>query len=137
MFRPSGLNPVFRLYSGGSGYRTAMVKHTRDMFIAFLAIALTVPALPVLAAGDSAQMHFTESQRQAHPFSHYAQQRESRRPISASQAKSIAKSHLPGARFINVRRAGDTYIVRMQQKNGRILDVYIDARTGRVRNKPL
>ena len=72
----------------------------------------------------------TSSERR--PVSRYAQQRAQR--ISASQAKSIALNRVRGAKFINVQLVGDAYRVRLQQKNGRIVDVYVDARTGRVRN---
>ncbi|MEE9272472.1 MAG: PepSY domain-containing protein [Robiginitomaculum sp.] len=53
--------------------------------------------------------------------------------ISASQAKSIAMRHVSGAKFINIQMVGSgTYRVRLQ-KNGRIIDVYVDARTGAVK----
>ncbi len=57
----------------------------------------------------------------------YAQQRVARR-MSASQAKSIAMRRYPGARFINVQLRGNRYIVRLQLKNGKIVDVSVDAR---------
>lgn len=70
-----------------------------------------------------------------HQYAQQQSQQQSRRRISASQAKSIAMSRVRGARFINVQMVGgDTYRVRLQQKNGRIVDVYVDARTGRVKN---
>ena len=60
----------------------------------------------------------------------YAQRAE--RGISASQAKSIAMSYVSGARFVNIQMVDSvTYRVRLQ-KNDRIIDVYVDARTGAV-----
>jgi len=62
-------------------------------------------------------------------------QNQSQRKISASQAKSAAMSRYRGAKFINVQLVNQsTYRVRLQQKNGRIIDVYVDAYTGRVKN---
>ena len=63
----------------------------------------------------------------------YAQAKERR--ISASQAKSAALRHVRGASFVNVQLVNSsTYRVRVQEKNGKIIDVYVDARTGRVKN---
>jgi uncharacterized membrane protein YkoI len=62
-------------------------------------------------------------------------QRKDNRQISASQAKSAALRSRPGAKFVNIQMSGNgTYRVRLQEKNGRIVDVYVDARTGRVKN---
>ncbi|NNC37810.1 MAG: hypothetical protein EX271_00590 [Acidimicrobiales bacterium] len=62
-------------------------------------------------------------------------QRSGDRQISASQAKSAALRSRPGSKFVNIQMSGNgTYRVRLQQKNGRIVDVYVDARTGRVKN---
>ncbi|GEM_PF-1930282 len=57
------------------------------------------------------------------------------RRISPAQAKSAAMRRVRGAKFVNVQLVGhDTYRVRLQQKNGRIIDVYVDAYTGEVKN---
>lgn len=125
-----------------------MMKHIRHIAVAILlagasfantsAIAHTSPEsvpesakLPVFSLQSNLT---TTSNRQIHRGDRYAQQQSQRR-ISASQAKSIAMSRVRGARFINVQLVGGkTYRVRLQQKNGRIVDVYVDASTGRVRN---
>jgi uncharacterized membrane protein YkoI len=53
--------------------------------------------------------------------------------ISASQAKSIALRHVPGSEFLDIKLVGgNTYIVRVI-KDGRRIDVRIDATTGRVK----
>jgi len=57
-----------------------------------------------------------------------------RKRISASQAKSAAMRKVHGAKFVNVQLVNQgTYRVRLQQKNGRIVDVYVDAYSGRVK----
>ena len=61
-------------------------------------------------------------------------QRNGDRKISASQAKSAAQRSRPGSKFVNIQMSGNAYRVRLQEKNGRIVDVYVDARTGRVKN---
>lgn len=55
------------------------------------------------------------------------------RKISASEAKSIARKKVRGAEVIDISLNGETYKVRMQKKNGHVVDVYVDAATGRVR----
>lgn len=52
--------------------------------------------------------------------------------ISPSKAKSIAAKHVKGAKFVDISRSGGTYRVRMLRKDGRVIDVMIDAATGRV-----
>ena len=62
-------------------------------------------------------------------------QNQSQRKISASSAKAAAMSRYRDAKFINVQLVNQsTYRVRLQQKNGRIVDVLVDAYTGRVKN---
>lgn len=55
------------------------------------------------------------------------------RKISASEAKSIARKKVRGAEVIDISFDGHTYKVRMQKKNGHVVDVKVDAATGRVR----
>ncbi len=62
-----------------------------------------------------------------------AQQRWAQSRISASQAKSIARQHVPGASVVDIFLNGNTYRVRMLRRDGRVVDVFIDAATGRVR----
>jgi uncharacterized membrane protein YkoI len=54
--------------------------------------------------------------------------------ISPSKAKAIAAQRVPGAKFVDISRSGGQYRVRMLQKNGKVIDVLIDAATGRVLN---
>jgi len=53
--------------------------------------------------------------------------------ISASQAKKIARSRVRGGEVVDINLRGNTYRVRVIAKNGRVVDVFIDARTGRVK----
>lgn len=76
-----------------------------------------------------------QSARQRVRVQQYAQTRSAnQRSISPSRAKSIAMRYANGAKFINVQLVGpSTYRVRLQI-NARIIDVYVDAHTGQVRN---
>ena len=55
------------------------------------------------------------------------------RKISASEAKSIAKKRAGGGEVVDISRNGNTYRVRVIRKDGRVVDVLIDATTGRVK----
>ncbi len=60
-------------------------------------------------------------------------QLQSQRAISPAEAKSIARSRVKGGEVVDISRRGDTYRVRIIAKNGKVVDVYIDANTGRVK----
>ncbi len=115
-----------------------MMKRIRNMFLACGVVAMGLPAVPAMAsetpvkAGNfayavGADFNVTAQKRNFSNFSQYAQQ-QSRPSVSPSQAKSIALRRNPGARFIDVQLRGNQYRVRLQLKNGRIKDVYVDAR---------
>lgn len=53
--------------------------------------------------------------------------------ISAGQAKSIARKKHKDAKFVDISRKGDVYVVRLIKKDGRVVDVFVDAMTGRVK----
>lgn len=55
------------------------------------------------------------------------------RKISASEAKSIARRRAGGGEVVDISRNGNTYRVRVIRKDGRVVDVLIDATTGRVK----
>ena len=55
------------------------------------------------------------------------------RKISASEAKSIALRRAGGGEVVDIKRNGNTYRVRVIRKDGRVVDVLIDATTGRAR----
>jgi uncharacterized membrane protein YkoI len=53
--------------------------------------------------------------------------------ISPAKAKSIAMSRVRGGTYVDLRKVGNTYTVRVRNSNGRLLDIKIDATTGRVK----
>jgi uncharacterized membrane protein YkoI len=55
------------------------------------------------------------------------------RKISAADAKSIALKRVRGGEVVDISKNGNTYRVRVIAKDGRVVDVYIDANTGRVK----
>lgn len=79
--------------------------------------AATSPVNPVFAAPHSVS------------YIQYAQNM-----ISPSKAKAIAAQRVRGAKFVDISRSGSKYRVRMLRKDGRVVDVLIDATTGRVLN---
>jgi len=122
-----------------------MKQRIRHIIIGISATLLALPAGTAMAAPKSAKKvdsgayeivlprYDQRSERRNQNFERFAQKQDRR--ISASQAKSAAQGRYPGSKFVNVQMSGrDTYRVRLQQKNGRIVDVYVDARTGRVKN---
>lgn len=58
---------------------------------------------------------------------------EAQRSISPAEAKSIARKRVPGGQVVDIKRRGDTYSVRVIKKSGKVVDVLIDANTGRVK----
>ena len=53
--------------------------------------------------------------------------------ISPAQAKAIARKRVKGGEVVDIARNGATYRVRVIAKNGKVVDVFIDANTGRVK----
>lgn len=62
----------------------------------------------------------------------YAQAKTSAK-ISYAKAKSIALNRHPGSKYVGMQLNGNTYVVRVEVSNGRVIDVRVDAATGRVR----
>lgn len=58
---------------------------------------------------------------------------EAQRSITPAEAKSIARKKVPGGKVVDIKRRGDTYSVRVIKKSGQVVDVLIDANTGRVK----
>ena len=61
--------------------------------------------------------------------------KEAQRSISAAEAKSIARKQVPNGEVVDIKRRGDTYSVRVIKKSGKVVDVLIDANTGRVKKR--
>lgn len=83
---------------------------------------MAAPQLPVQKADLS-----SAAASQSSTYVKFAQNR-----ISASKAKSIALAQVRGGEYLDLRLVGNTYIVRIRSQ-GRIVDVRIDATTGRVK----
>ncbi len=119
-----------------------MMKRIRHITLGIVMAAATIPAGNALAtpAQDAHDMGYTmQNQLEWSQIDRRADRAETiyaqaQSKISASQAKSAAMRRVRGAKFINVQLVNQgTYRVRLQQKNGRIVDVYVDAYTGRVK----
>jgi len=59
--------------------------------------------------------------------------KEAQRSITPAEAKSIVQEKYPEGEVVDIKRRGDTYIVRVIKKSGKVVDVLIDANTGRVK----
>ena len=55
------------------------------------------------------------------------------REISAREAKAIALARVPGGEVVDIRRTSDAYRVRIIARDGRVVDIIVDAATGRIR----
>lgn len=100
----------------------------RRHIIALLALIGTASALPAHGAVVPVG-HVVTPPAANSSYVQYAQ-----KAISPSKAKSIAAQRVPGAKFVDISRSGGQYRVRMLRKDGRVVDVLIDAATGRVLN---
>ncbi len=90
----------------------------------FTAIAASILSLGVLSGGVST----AEAQSWGGRMSFTSQQ-----SISPAEAKAIARRQVPGGEVVDIKRRGDTYSVRVIKKGGKVVDVLIDANTGRVK----
>jgi len=93
----------------------------RHILSALLASVLAVTAVSATAVSAQAQSWGGRLDFQA------------QRSISPAEAKSIARKHVPGGQVVVIKRRGDTYSVRVIKKSGKVVDVLIDANTGRVK----
>jgi len=59
--------------------------------------------------------------------------KEAQRSITPAEAKSIVQEKYPDGEIVDIKRRGDTYSVRVIKKSGKVVDVLIDANTGRVK----
>lgn len=90
-------------------------------------LALSACVLTVTPSANAAILTAPERVEPA-DVTYYAQAQ-----ISPRQAKSIALSRVPGGEVVDIRRSGDTYRVRViDRQTGRVVTVVIDANTGRV-----
>ncbi|WP_416878669.1 PepSY domain-containing protein [Litorimonas sp.] len=92
------------------------------------ATAMAAPQAPAHKALQASQPYSQSVSADAPSYVLYAQNR-----ISASKAKSIALKRVDGGEYVDLRLVGNTYIVRVRAPGGRIIDIRIDATTGRVK----
>lgn len=94
-------------------------------------LALTLAALVSAAAGPAfaAPSWGAERETVRQTYVQYAQAR----GISPAEAKRIALSRTRGGEVVDIRRRGDVYVVRIIRRDGRRVDIKVDARTGRTR----
>jgi len=90
----------------------------RHIFSALLAGILSLSALSLNA--------------QAHAWNDIIVQ-QAQRSITPAEAKSTAQKKYPKGEVVDIKRRGDTYTVRVIRKSGKVVDVLIDANTGRVK----
>ena len=88
--------------------------------------SVDMAALPVTAPATSYVQYAQYSQNSQN-------QPAARANVSYAQAKSIARSQEPGSQVVDIVLKGQTYRVRLQTQDGRVVDVRVDAATGRVR----
>lgn len=85
--------------------------------------AMAAPTMPIKLAPQT-QAEIVTSPR----YMQYAENK-----ISASQAKSIARSRVPGGEVVDISLENNTYRVRVIARDGRLVDIFVDASTGRVK----
>jgi len=101
----------------------------RYIYISISALLLSLTAPLALADTYVSVPHYEVQHVQVDvEIIRYAQKK-----VSPSEAKNIARRKVRGADVIDISLKGGTYKVRMQKKNGRVVDVYVDAASGRVR----
>jgi uncharacterized membrane protein YkoI len=55
------------------------------------------------------------------------------RQITPQEARAIALSRVPGGEVVDIRRTSNAYRVRIIARNGQVIDIIVDATTGRIR----
>ncbi|MEL6687136.1 MAG: PepSY domain-containing protein [Pseudomonadota bacterium] len=98
---------------------TRMIMITAALFA--LLSAGTANAAPQWAKPDRAKPASTASW-------HFVQ-----RQITPQEARAIALSRVPGGEVVDIRRTSNAYRVRIIARNGQVIDIIVDATTGRIR----
>jgi len=99
---------------------------TRLTLISALLLAVFVSAPASAAIPPTA--HVEAAPVASTPFEQLVQ-----REISAREAKAIALGRVPGGEVVDIRRTSDAYRVRIIARDGRVIDIIVDAATGRIR----
>ncbi|MGB3457034.1 MAG: PepSY domain-containing protein [Litorimonas sp.] len=107
---------------------------TRTVFIcaALLALAFAGPAAaaPTLPTVDGSALVAPVPAASAQSRTGW---QEAQRQISPQQARAIALSRVPGGEVVDIRRTSGAYRVRIIARDGRVVDIVVDAVTGRIR----
>ena len=120
------MNLLFMNCSGSSAYPRVMIS-LRKYMIGVIALIGATAAVPAQAA--ISPFNPVPAATQIASYVQYAQNM-----ISPSRAKAIAAKRVRGAKFVDISRSGGKYRVRMLRRDGRVVDVFIDAYSGRVLN---
>jgi uncharacterized membrane protein YkoI len=95
----------------------------------FISAALLVALMSTPAAAAIPQWGPSDTASQPSSQSWQVVQRQ----ISAREAKAIALARVPGGEVVDIRRTSDAYRVRIIARDGRVVDIVVDAATGRIR----
>ena len=98
---------------------------TRSTFISGLILAALLSAPASAAIPQWGQSATSASSSAAYQLV--------QREISPREAKAIALARVPGGEVLDIRRTSDAYRVRIIARDGRVVDIVVDAVTGRVR----
>jgi uncharacterized membrane protein YkoI len=104
------------------------MKRLTLIIAAFASLAVT----PAAAAPNFGVERYISAPAQVEGSS-YVRLAQAQKQISPSDAKRIALSRVRGGEVVDIRRTGDAYRVRVIARDGRVIDIVVDARTGRVR----
>ena len=99
-----------------------------------LLLALLIAATPVVASAEGARFGFggaASGQIDGGRRDKDRQEAENGRRLSLGEVVRIVQSGREG-RMLGVRPSGDTAVVRWEYPNGRIADITVDARSGRI-----
>ena len=100
---------------------------TRALFIILLVAVSLLGSSAVAAMPANGLLERATPSVKTHDF-RYVQ-----RQISPQEARAIALSRVPGGEVVDIRKTGDVYRVRIIARDGRVIDIVVDANTGRVR----
>lgn len=100
----------------------------RHMLVISAALISTALAGPALAAAPTVL-----PDRAPVAVSEPSIQQLVQRQITAREARDIALARVPGGEVVDIRRSADTYRVRIIARDGRVVDIVVDANTGRIR----
>jgi uncharacterized membrane protein YkoI len=102
----------------------------RGLFISLAALA-SIASAPALAAPQPVLLDRAPAVVTV-PSIEPTLPRYAQRQISPSESKAIALRRVSG-KVVDIRRMRDAYRVRIIRSDGRVVDIVVDANTGRIR----